>query len=117
MTIKEYLDKINYKELIFLILTELIIFLIIGLKLGEFFAAVKFAFSFFIIFYLAPIIWVIKLEYSLLEKFTLANVLGLSSISIIYFLLGLINIRLNEVTYLTVPISIFIIGLIYQIRK
>jgi len=43
--------------------------------------------------------------------------LGLSSISIIYFLLGLINIRLNEVTYLTVPISIFIIGLIYQIRK
>ena len=85
--------------------------------LGDPFAAIRFALTFTGLFVLPLTPWVLMLERSAFERFTLALVLGIAGIPIIFFIIGVLKGPLTMAVFLGVPLSAFITGVLWLRKK
>jgi len=107
----------KFKQICWLVAIEIIVLLSIAPFLGAW-QAIKFGLSFFALYFLPFVFFVAMIkELSLLEKFMLANILGLGTVPMIYFVAGLFRVRLNAFSFLLVPAIILAIGILIYARS
>ena len=94
-----------------------IVSLVPALLTGSLFAAVQFALAFTALIVMPVLPWVLQLELSLLQKFALTVILGLSGIPTIFFVIGVLGGPLNLLTFIGVPLVVLIAGLVVLRRK
>jgi hypothetical protein len=88
-----------------------------ALLTGVPFSALQFGIAFTGLFVLPLVPWVLMLEWGAFERFALALVVGLAGMPIAYFIIGVVHGPLNLITFLLIPLIVFVTGFVLLKRK
>ncbi|MBN2421635.1 hypothetical protein JXB41_00285 [Candidatus Woesearchaeota archaeon] len=107
---KKQRDKRN-KDMIYLGISGLIVWLIIGAVFNDILKALKFGVVYWYLFFFPYLTWTSLLDLSFIEKFIICNIIGLVVCPTLWFILSMIGVPLNKFIYILIPLLVFLGGL------
>lgn len=105
------------KEIVILSVVCIIFWIIIGLCFNKLSAAFSFGLWLFFLYNLPFIPWISLIKLNMIEKFALVSVCGLAFVPIIYFIIGVLDFKLNALIFALVSLILFVVGIIMAVKK
>lgn len=104
------------KKLINLAGIGFLIFLVIGFFLKDLWAAIKFGFTFTILFYIPLLPWTLRIKVPTFKRVIYTTLIGICVMPLFYAIIGFFT-PLNGVLFMIPPLVVFFTGFYYKSNK